>query len=146
MQKRSHSATISVRKINHHHCPFCSITVKQKSNFLSYIAKHHYKNENITSKEGETSVEPLFTDKDINDEKCILNLSPFQTTNKNATFKMSDNVNCDHCGIELRKDNLTRHIKAKHQREEPSCVCVDIENTIFMVPQNNKYPGYSLHL
>ena len=97
--------------INHHHCPICSITVKQKSNFLSHIANHNYKNENITSKEGETPAESLFTDKDINEEKCYLNLSPLQTTKKNATFKMSEKVNCSHCGIELRKDSLRRHTK-----------------------------------
>ena len=64
------------------------------------------------------------------------------------TFKMSEKVNCDHCGIEYRKDSLRRHIKTKHQKEEPSCVCVcvDIENAIFMVPKNNKHEGYPLHI
>ena len=123
-KKRSHTATSSARKIIHYHCPFCSITVKQKSNFLSHIGKHDYKNKHITSKEGETPAEPLFTDKDINEEKCNLNLSPLQTARQNATFKMSGKVNCDHCRTELRKDSLRRHIKTKHQKEEPSCVCV----------------------
>ena len=145
-EKRSHTATSSARKINHYHCPFCSITVKQKSNFLSHIAKHDYKNENINSKEGKTHAEPPSTDNDIYEEKCNLNLSPLQTTKKNATFKMSEKVNCDHCEIELRKDSLRRHIKTKHQKEKPSCVCVDIENAIFMVPKNNKHQGYPLHV
>ena len=91
---------------------------------MSHIGKHDYKNEHTTSKEGETPAEPLFTDKDINEEKCNLDLSPLQATKQNATFKMSEKVNCDHCGIELRKDSLRRHIKTKHQKEEPSCVCV----------------------
>ena len=65
-KKKSHTAASSAKKINHYHCPFCSITVKQKSNFLSHIAKCNYKNDNITSKEGETPAEPLFTDKDLN--------------------------------------------------------------------------------
>ena len=59
---------------------------------------------------------------------------------------MSEKVSYDHCGIELRKDSLRRHIKTKHQKEEPSCVCVDTENTIFMVPKNNKHQGYLIHL
>ena len=42
-KKRSYTATSSASKINHYHCPYCSITVKQKSNFLSHIAKHDYK-------------------------------------------------------------------------------------------------------
>ena len=145
-KKRSHTATSSARKINHYHCPFCSITVKQKSNFLSHIAKHDYKKENIISKEGETPAELFFTDKDINEEKCSLNLNSLQTTKKNATFKIGEKVNCDHCGIELRKDNLRRYIKTKHQKEEPSCECVDIENAVFMVPKNNKHQGYPLHM
>ena len=68
-KKRSYTATSSASKINHYHCPYCSITVKQKSNFLSHIAKHDYKNENINSKEGETPTEPLYTDNDIREEK-----------------------------------------------------------------------------
>ena len=84
-KKRSHTATSSARKINHYHCPFCSITVKQKSNFLSHIAKHDYKNENINSKEGKTHAEPPSTDNDIYEEKCNLNLSPLQTTKKKNT-------------------------------------------------------------
>ena len=59
---------------------------------------------------------------------------------------MSEKVSYDHCGIELRKDSLRRHIKTKHQKEEPSCVCVDTENTIFMVPKNNKHQGYPIHV
>ena len=39
-KNRSHTATSSAKNINHYHCPFCSIAVKQKSNFLSHIAKH----------------------------------------------------------------------------------------------------------
>ena len=77
---------------------------------MSHIAKHDYKNENINSKEGKTHAEPPYTDNDIYEEKCNLNLSPLQTTKKNATFKMSEKVNCYHCGIELRKDSLRRHI------------------------------------
>ena len=42
-KERSHTATSSTRKFNHYHCPFCSITVKQKSNFLSHISRHDYK-------------------------------------------------------------------------------------------------------
>ena len=76
--------------------------MKQKSNFLSHIAKLDYKNENIISKEGETHAETFFTDKDINKEKCSLKLSPLQTTKKNATFKISEKVSCDHCWFELR--------------------------------------------
>ena len=53
-KKRLYRTTSSARKINHYHCPFCNITVKQKSNFLNHIAKHDCKNENINSKEGET--------------------------------------------------------------------------------------------
>ena len=71
-KNRSHTTTSSVRKMNHYHCPFCSISVKQKSNFLSHIAKLDYKNENIISKEGETHAGTFFTDKDINEEKCSL--------------------------------------------------------------------------
>ena len=147
MQKKSHTATSSARKINHYHWPFYSITVKQKSTFLSHIAKHDYKNKNINikiSKEGETPAEPLYTDNDIYEEKCNLNLSPLQTTKKDATFKMGEKVNCDNCGIQLRKDSLRRYIKTKQQKEESSCVCVDIENAIFMVPKNNKHQGYPL--
>ena len=59
---------------------------------------------------------------------------------------MSEKVNCDHCEMELRKDSLRRHIQEKHQKEEPSYVCVDIENAIFMVPKNNKHQGYPLHV
>ena len=88
----------------------------------------------------------VYTDHDIYEEKCNLNLSPLQTTKKNATFKISEKVNCDHYKIELRKDSLRRHIKTKHQKEEPSCVCVDIENAIFMVPKNNKHQCYPLHV
>ena len=58
-KKRSYTATSSARKISHYPCPFCSVTVKQKSNFLNHVAKPHYKNENINSKEGETPAEPL---------------------------------------------------------------------------------------
>ena len=118
----------SARNINHYHCPVCSISVRQKCNSLSHIAKHDYKNENITLK-GETAVEPLFTDKEINEEKYNLNLSPLQTTKENANFKMSEKVNCDHREIELKKDSL--------RKEEPSCVCGDIESAIFMVPNNH---------
>ena len=75
-------------------------------------------------KERETPAEPLYTDNDIYEEKRNFNISPLQTTKKNATIKISEKVNCDHCGIEIRKDSLRRHIKAKHQKEEPSCVCV----------------------
>ena len=92
---------------------------------MSNIAKHDYKNENINSKEGQTPAKPLYTDNDIYEEKLNLNLSLFQTTKKNATFKMSE-------------DSLRRHINTKHQKEEPSCVCVHIKNAIFMVPKNNK--------
>ena len=88
-KKRSTTITNSAKKINHYHYPFCSITVEQESNFLSHIARHDYKNENINSKEGETPAEPPYTDNDIYEEKCILNLSPLQTAKKNATFKMS---------------------------------------------------------
>ena len=91
---------------------------------MSHIAKHDYKNESINSKEGEALAEPLYTDNDIFEEKCNLNLSQLQTTKKNVTFKMSEKVNCDLFGIELRKDSLRRHIKTNHQKEEPSCVCV----------------------
>ena len=76
----SHTATSSARKINHYHCYFCIISVKQKSSFLSHMAKHNYKNESIISKESETPAEPLFTNKYVNEEKCSLNLSPLQTT------------------------------------------------------------------
>ena len=107
---------------------------------MSHTAKRDYRNEYINSKAGETSAESLYTDNNIYEEKCNLNLSPLQTTKKNAT------LNCDHCGIELRKDSLRRHIKTKHQKEEPSCVCVDIENAIVMVPKNNKHQGYPLHV
>ena len=79
-KKRSHTDTSSARKINHYDCPFYSITVKQKSKFLSHIAEHDYKNENIISKEGKTHAEPLYTDNDIYEEKCNLNLSQLQTT------------------------------------------------------------------
>ena len=89
---------------------------------MSHIGKHDYKNEHITSKEGETPAEPLFNDKDINKEKCNLNLSPLQTTKQNATFKMSEKVNCDHCGIELRKDSLTYQDKTPKRRTQ-LCVC-----------------------
>ena len=84
-KKRTHTATSSARKLNHYHCPFCSIIVKQKSNFLSHIARHDYKNENNNSKEGETPAELLYTDNDIYEEKCNLNLSPLQTTKKKNT-------------------------------------------------------------
>ena len=113
---------------------------------MSHIAKHDYKNENINSTEGEALAEPLYTDNDIYEEKWILNLSSLQTAKKNATFKMSDKVNCGHCGVELRKDSLRRHIKTKYQKEEPNCVCVDIENAVFMVPNNNKHQGYPHHV
>ena len=33
-------------------------------------------------------------------------------------------MNCGHCGIELRKDSLRRHIKTKYQKEEPNGMCV----------------------
>ena len=100
----------------------------------------------LFQKKGETPAEPFFTDKDINEEKCSLNFSPLQNTKKNATFEISEKLSCDHCGIELRKNSLRRHIKTKHQKEEPGCVCVDIENAVFMVPKNNKYQSYPLHV
>ena len=87
---------------------------------MSHIAKHDYKNKNINikiSKEGETPEEPLYTDNDIYEEKCNLNLSRLQTTKKNATFKMSEKVNCDHCGIELRKQ------KEESKGRIQLCVC-----------------------
>ena len=97
-------------------------------------------------KERETPAEPLYTDNDIYEEKRNFNISPLQTTKKNATIKISEKVNCNQCGIEIRKDSLRRHIKAKHQKEEPSCVCVYIENAIFMDPKNNKHQCYPLHV
>ena len=100
----------------------------------------------ISIQKKETPAEPLYTDSDIYEEKFNLNLSPLQTKKKKATFKISEKVNCDHFGIELGKDSLRRHINAKHQKEEPSCVCVDIKNAIFMVPKNNKHQGYPLHV
>ena len=59
---------------------------------------------------------------------------------------MSEKVNCDHCRIELRNDSLKKHIKTKHQKEEPRCVRADFENAIFMVPKNNKHQGYLLYV
>ena len=76
------NATSSTRKNNHYHFLFCNITADQSSNILSYIAKHDYKNENITPKEGALRTKSLFTAKDINEEKCNLNLSPFPTSKK----------------------------------------------------------------
>ena len=76
------NATSSTRKNNHYHFLFCNITADQSSNILSYIAKRDYKNENITPKEGELRTKSLFTAKDINEEKCNLNLSPFPTSKK----------------------------------------------------------------
>ena len=60
---------------------------------------------------------------------------------------MSEKVNCDHCGIELRKDSLRRHIKTKHQKEELSWVCLLTSKTqSSWCPRKNKYQCYPLHV
>lgn len=44
---------------------------------------------------------------------------------------MTEKVNFDQYGIELRKNRIQIQIKTKQQKEDPSGACIDIQNSYF---------------
>ena len=162
-RNKNHTMSKLKRKISHFHCPICKKTVRQKANFQKHLSVHtdkitkntNFNVDTISNAEHQTDIKSFkeYLPSQFEDQKIGLlqqfiaeenPLDEYPKIKRNHIPK----VKCTECGLTLRKNNLRRHFRSKHQTLQcmPSAVCVDKALGIYMVPKSKSEVLRPIHV